>query len=83
MQLIKDTRNGKVYKTSFDIDNDRVCGLNTFPFFKNNILTDEDRWSREKCLDKFPYIKIFGRIDGRKREAKALPYFTWLICCDE
>lgn len=83
MQLIKDTRNGEVYKTPFNIENDRVCGLNTPLFVKANVLTDEDRWSTEKCLDKFPYIKIMGWIDGRKKEAKELSYFTWGICCND
>ena len=81
MQVIKDTRSGIVYKTSYPIDNDKVGGLNTQMFVKANVLTEEDRWSKERCLDKFPYIKIVGTIDGRTKEAKKLSYFTWGICC--
>lgn len=83
MQLIKDTRNGNLYKTPLGIENDRLCMLNTFRFIKANVLTDKDRWSRMKCLDKFPYIKIVGEIDGRTKAAKKLHYFTWAICCED
>ena len=82
MYLIKDKRNGAEYKTPFNIEGDTICGLNVTPLIKANVLTEEDYFSKQRCLDKFPFIEIVGKIDGRKRETRNLPYFTWLIVCN-
>ena len=80
-QIIKDTRNGKIYKTTYPIDNDKLNMLFACRFVSNGTLTEDEAKSDMRALDKFPFIQIIGNADGRKKEIRKLPYFTWLICC--
>lgn len=79
-QVIKDTRNGKLYKTKYPIDNDKLNML-AWRFVINGTLTEDEAKSGMRTLDKFPFIQIIGNADGRKKEIRQLPYFTWGICC--
>lgn len=79
-QIIKDTRNGMLYKTKYPIDNDKLKML-AWRFVRNGTLTEDEAKSDMRTLDKFPFIQIIGNADGRKKEIRQLPYFTWLICC--
>lgn len=84
MWLIKDIRTNKFYKTKFDISDDRLRSLHSFPFIKSGVLTEDECWSDRLCLDRFNFIKIVMRFDGRVRDWKYdCPYFTWRIVIEE
>lgn len=78
MWLIKNDKTGKVYKTMFSLKNDRLCNLHGYAFTSAGVLTEAETLSNERCLDKFPYIKVIKRIDGRCKAYKTTPWFTWL-----
>lgn len=78
MQLIKNKKNGKVYKTKYPIENDKLCSLHPLPFIKSGVLSEEECSSCTKCMDKFPFIEVIGNVDGRTRGAKEHEWFTWL-----
>lgn len=79
MNLIKDERTGRTYRTPFSIEKDCLCGLHTFVFIKAGVLTEEEAHRAIKCVDKWPFIKVAGTIDGRTKAAKNLNWFTWRI----
>lgn len=83
MELIKDLRNGKVYKTKYPINGDLLCHLYAHPFIKANVLSVEESASNMRCLEKFPFFKILGNIDGRTKGAREHKYFTWFLVIDE
>ena len=79
MYLIKDDRTGRTYKTRFSIENDCLRSLFTLAFIKAGVLTEEESYKTIKCVDKWPFIKVAGTIDGRTKAAKNLDWFTWRI----
>lgn len=84
MNLIKDERTGKTYKTPFNVENDSLYGLYTTLFVNAGVLTESEAKSMTtKCIDKWPFIKSAGKIDGRTKIAKSLPYFTWRIILEK
>ena len=83
MQLIKDNRTGKVYKTNYPIENDTLSHLHGYAFVKAGALTEAETLSPMKCLEKWPFIEILGNVDGRTAGAKQHKYFTWLVVVDE
>ena len=83
MQLIKDLRNGRIYKTKYPIENDLLCHLYGYPFIKANVLSVDESVSNVRCLDKFPYFEVLGNVDGRTKGAREHKYFTWLLVIDE
>lgn len=79
MQIIRDARNSKLYKTKYNIENDYLRMLHSLPFIKSGAMTTEESLSYTKCLEKWPFIKIVGKCDGRLSSIKKLDYFTWLV----
>lgn len=69
----------KEYKTSFDILNDQIRIL-PFNFVIKNIIT-ETEWAKSptKIVDRFNVDIKIERIDGRTKQAKQIPYFSWWV----
>lgn len=69
----------KEYKTSFDILNDQIRIL-PFNFVIKNIITDLE-WAKSttKIVDRFNLDIRIERIDGRTKQARKTPYFSWWI----
>lgn len=69
----------KEYKTSFDILNDQIRIL-SFNFVIKKIITDAE-WAKSttKIVDRFNLDIKTERIDGRTKQAKQLPYFSWWV----
>ena len=78
MYIVKNTKTGVYYKTPFDLTKDKLFMLYGFAFTTNKLLTEDERNSSRKCIDKWPHIKIVGRVDGRKKNIRQIPYFSWL-----
>ena len=78
MYIVKNTKTGVCYKTPFDLKKDKLSMLFGFAFIKNKLITEEERYSSRKCLDKWPHIKVIGKVDGRKKDIKEMSYFSWL-----
>jgi len=75
----KVTLNGIDYRTRFDIMTDELRYL-PFHFVTFGIITDAE-WavSTTKIVDRFKLDLSINPIDGRSKEARKLPYFTWSI----
>ena len=78
MYIVKNTKTGVCYKTSFDLKKDKLSMLHSYAFIKNKLITKEEEYSSRKCLDKWPHIKVIGKVDGRKKDIKEMRYFSWL-----
>ena len=83
MWLIKDNRTRKVYRCKTNIENDRLRGLYYYPFIKGGVLSVAETLSDMRCIDKFPFIEVLGKVDGRTKGAKEHKWFTWLIVIDK
>ena len=80
MWLIKNYKTGRYYKTNFYIVNDTLRELNAVPFIKAGVMTEAESFTNTKCLDKWPFIEVIMRFDGRVRDWKSnCEWFTWLI----
>ena len=83
MWLIKNYKTGKYYKTKFDISYDTLRSLNSVPFIKAGVMTEAESFSNVKCLDKWGFIEVVGRFDGRRNTwMRHCEYFSWLIVID-
>jgi hypothetical protein len=71
--------NGKVYKTRFNILTDKLRFL-PFSFVQSGVITDAE-WacSEQLIIDRFNLMPVITKIDGRKKEFKSLPYFSWSV----
>lgn len=85
MQVVRDNRTGKIYKTKWDIKKDKIRMLHSFAFIKAGALTpDEVMEEREKkCIDKWSFIEVLGVVDGRIASIRKCPYFTWLVVTEK
>lgn len=81
MQLIKDNRTNRIYKTKYPIEGDTLRTLHQHPFVKAGAITGGEDLTR-RCLDKWTFIEVVGNIDGRRKGAKEHPWFTWTIVLD-
>lgn len=81
MQLIKDNRTNRIYKTKYPIGNDTLRQLHQLPFIKAGAITEAEDLGR-RCIDKWPFIEIIGNVDGRRKGPKNHPWFTWSIVLD-
>lgn len=80
MWLIKNYKTNKYYKTSLDITNDKLCQLHSLPFIKAGVMTEAERLTCTKCLEKWPFIEVIMRFDGRRNTwMRDCGYFTWLV----
>lgn len=71
------TVNGKTYKSSWSILKDKVAMLH-YGFLRNGLIS-HDEWakSQQTIIEKFDLKVTEDRIDGRTKEAKSIPYFSW------
>lgn len=84
MYLIKNYKTNKYYKTKYDITDDKLCHLHSLPFIKSGTLTEDETFSKRKCLDRFPQIEVVCRFDGRVRDWKHYcEWFTWLCVIED
>lgn len=81
MQLIKDNRTNRIYKTTHPIDNDTLRMLHQLPFVKAGAIVETEDLTR-RCLDKWTFIEVIGNVDGRRKGAKSHHWFTWSIVLD-
>ena len=80
MWLIKNYKTNKYYKTKFDISNDTLRSLHSVPFIKAGAMTESESYTSIKCLDKWPFIEIILRFDGRRNTwMRDCEYFSWLV----
>ena len=82
MWLVKNNRTGKVYKTKYDLETDKLKHLYGRPFIKGGVMSVSETLSEVKCLDKFPFIEVLGKVDGRTKGAREHDWFTWLCVLD-
>ena len=84
MWLIKNHRTGKFYKTKYDISDDTIRQLHSLPFIKAGAITEDEEYSDRTCLDKWPFIEVIMKFDGRVRDWKHnCEWFTWLVVIDK
>ena len=82
MYIITDLRTKKQYRTPYSIKEDTLRMLHALPFIKAKELTEEETTTNTLCTDKWNFITQF-KADGRTKQYKKLPYFTWLIVLDK
>lgn len=83
MWLIKNCKTGRYYKCKFDIVNDTLYSLHSLPFIKAGVMTEAESFTNTKCLEKWPFIEVIMRFDGRRNTwMRDCDYFTWLIVTD-
>lgn len=84
MWLIKNHKTGKFYKTKFRIEDDTLSHLHSLPFIKSGALTEVETLSPTRCLEKWSFIEVVMKFDGRVRDWKRdCEWFTWLVVIDE
>lgn len=79
MQLVKDNRTGKVYKTKYPIEDDTLRMLHQQPFLNAGVMSYNEGLTDKKCIEKWPFIEVLGNVDGRTAGAKEHDWFTWLV----
>lgn len=79
MWLIRDNRNGVVYRSISDIRMDRVSSLYKYPFLLCHMLSEEEYESGMYCIDKWDFIEVIDEVDGRFRINRVYDVFSWNI----
>ena len=70
---------GKVFKSHRSIIGDKVRIL-PYGFVLARVITENEHAKCDSLItERFGYIVYESRIDGRKKLAKQLPYFSWSI----
>lgn len=83
MYIVIDKRINRLYRTKYKLWKDKINHLNTTFFLREKTITDNDIQTNIRCMEKWSFIKMKGKIDGRTKECKRLPYFSWVIVCNE
>jgi hypothetical protein len=88
MYLIRNKENGVTYRSKSPCTEDKVSIL-SWEFFHRTLIhgkmLSENLWSsgEERITDVLNVVLEVSRVDGRKKEYKNLPYFTWLFLLGE
>lgn len=69
--------NGKTYKSSRSVLKDKVAMLHYGFVIAGFISADEWARSQQLIVEKFNLKITESHLDGRTKEAKGIPYFSW------
>ena len=79
MWLIRDNRNGIIYRSISDIRMDRLGSLYKYPFLLCHMMSEEEYESDMYCIDKWDFIEVIDKVDGRLRKNRVYDVFSWSI----
>ena len=84
MFLVKNYKTGRYYKTKYDITNDILRQLHSLPFIKAGVMTEAESFTYTKCLEKWSFIEVVMRFDGRRNTwMRDCKWFTWLCVIED